>query len=572
MSVIAPQTDVYLLKVPLEIDETNQLTFANATSQHNYFNSLPKVGYDKFTYQRKDGTIRVPALIDDILEYNYVMYRNTAYSNKWFYAFISGMEYINDQVTAVSIKTDVWQTWQFALDYKPVLIDREHTNNDAVGANTLPEGLELGEMVTNGSTVNFGPPGNYITVVDVSMLANPGENQTLTYVFTEGPEPDHPLTPPVNGIPSGTIHVLVGITGNSDPSKVIEVFDYAGLSDAIVNCYILPRTLIHSIGTYTGLKITARQPGASWDDPDKTKSVSGLQILVESSSQTDVGEFSFAVPSTINGYVPKNNKLKVFPFSYFNISNNAGMSVDYHYEDFSNGINFKIEGAFCPSGSVKAIPLNYKNIGTNGNAYDYSVTGAKYPICSWNSDSYTNWLTQNAVNMKMARETVVRQGIGSVLSGAVSGSAMGVGGAAVGALAGGASLVGNLLQNARDELQAKSNANLNADQVGGNINAGDVVWAKHRSQFTYIPMSIKAEYARCIDEFFSEFGYKCNRVKRPNITGRRNWNYVKTIGCYIDGDVPQADLQEIKSMFNKGVTFWHNPSTFGDYSQNNDII
>ena len=52
----------------------------------------------------------------------------------------------------------------------------------------------------------------------------------------------------------------------------------------------------------------------------------------------------------------------------------------------------------------------------------------------------------------------------------------------------------------------------------------------------------------------------------------RNWNFVKTIGCYIEADIPQDDLQEIKSMFDKGVTFWHNPATFADYSQNNDIL
>jgi hypothetical protein len=85
-------------------------------------------------------------------------------------------------------------------------------------------------------------------------------------------------------------------------------------------------------------------------------------------------------------------------------------------------------------------------------------------------------------------------------------------------------------------------------------------------------MSVRAEVARTIDEYFSMFGYKVNRVKLPNISGRRNWNYVKTIGCYIDGDVPQDDMQEIKDMFNKGVTLWHNPNTFADYSQNNDII
>ena len=46
MSAITPQTDVYLLKVPLEIDNDNQLTFTNAASQHNYFDGLPKIALD----------------------------------------------------------------------------------------------------------------------------------------------------------------------------------------------------------------------------------------------------------------------------------------------------------------------------------------------------------------------------------------------------------------------------------------------------------------------------------------------------------------------------------------------
>ena len=142
----------------------------------------------------------------------------------------------------------------------------------------------------------------------------------------------------------------------------------------------------------------------------------------------------------------------------------------------------------------------------------------------------------------------------------------------VGAVTGGISMGGDMNSLAREQHLAKTSANFVSDQVRGNLNAGDFVWAKYRSPFTYMPMSIKAEYARCIDEFFSQYGYKCNRVKVPNITGRRNWNYVKTVGCYIQADIPQDDLQEIKIMFDKGVTFWHNPSTFGDYSQNNDII
>ena len=46
--VIIPNSDVILLKSPLELSKEHQLNFANATAQFNYFNSLPKkvVGTD----------------------------------------------------------------------------------------------------------------------------------------------------------------------------------------------------------------------------------------------------------------------------------------------------------------------------------------------------------------------------------------------------------------------------------------------------------------------------------------------------------------------------------------------
>lgn len=60
------------------------------------------------------------------------MFQNENYSNKWFYAFIDGMKYINDSMTIISISTDVWQTWQFDLTFLESFIEREmcYTNED----------------------------------------------------------------------------------------------------------------------------------------------------------------------------------------------------------------------------------------------------------------------------------------------------------------------------------------------------------------------------------------------------------------------------------------------------------
>lgn len=33
---------------------------------------------------------------------------------------------------------------------------------------------------------------------------------------------------------------------------------------------------------------------------------------------------------------------------------------------------------------------------------DESIALGKYPTCSWSSDSYTNWLAQNSLNMQIS--------------------------------------------------------------------------------------------------------------------------------------------------------------------------
>lgn len=580
MAVITPQTDIYLLKVPLEISDMNQLTFANKQAQYNYFNSLPKLQAGDYTYQRKDGTLRFAGQFDDLLNYNYCMYRNDAYSDKWFYAFITDMEYSSDNMTKITLKTDVWQTWQFDLTFKPCLIDREHVNDDSVGLHTLPEELELGEMVANGNPSNFGgaasdPLNNkYYTIIEVSQVENKGSDGTISYSWVSG---SHDLTPAVNGIDRGTIPLIIGGTFAGHTSGVIRtvdqvthLYDNSGLGSSIVNIYVLPTDLVPG---FNEIELTSTPSNGT------TITLDGIGIPTSTSGTENITTATFSRPTTLNGYMPKCKKLLTYPFCYFNISNNAGTQLPYRYEDFGSNISFKVEGTFGASGSTKAIPQNYLNITTDRNALDYSITGPKFPICSWNSDSYTNWLTQNAVNMEVQWKSNIIGGLLGVASssfgGGMQSKAGGLGfaaGAGAGAVSGGIEMAGTLIDTARQQHLAKTAANMTSDQVKGNLNAGDFVWAKYRSPFTYIPMSIKAEYARCADEFLNQFGYKCNRVKVPNITGRRNWNYVKTVGCYIDGDIPQADMQEIKTMFDRGITLWHNPLFFGNYGADNDII
>ena len=241
---------VYLLNVPLEDDMRNTLYFASASAQQSYFQSNISKTYNNVSYQSETRTFRCPDQIDTVRQYNYIMWQNTAYSNKWFYAFIKKMTYVSDGYTDVVFEVDPLQTFMFDIQVKPSFVEREHTNNDTVGANTLPEGLELGDMVCNGDVSNFGVNiagvGDWVIVVDVSMIENPGDNQTLSCSGT-------PTGQYVNSTPSGLYHLVLGVNQSVVVSarEIIDLYDQAGLSDAIQNVYILPRDLIGDVTVVT---------------------------------------------------------------------------------------------------------------------------------------------------------------------------------------------------------------------------------------------------------------------------------------------------------------------------------
>lgn len=557
MAVITPQTDVYLLKVPLEIDEINQLTFKNPTEQFNYFSSLEKLEADNFTYQRKDETIRFPANFDDIINYNYVMYRNEAYSNKWFFAFISGMEYLNDNVTAISIKTDVWQTWQFDIDFVPTFVEREHVNDDTVGLHTLPENLELGdyEIVDLRNSPLYEKPAAVYGDAWVPCFCVTKLPSDTTNVTSDGRVNGD------NGYIGGVFSSLKFFATHSLAAgkEIIKIYDDDPnlTADAIINVYMVPQCCVNKNGTST-INNYQLYPLYNFFTSDKYQ-IQQPNVLAEN-------------------YHPVNQKLLTYPYSYFYVTNNAGEEIVYHYEDFpfetigsSNARTISYYKSIVPSTSLSAKLYfeNYKSYSETSDygtkMYNYGINYAKVPVCAWTTDYYTNWLTQNGVNVATSLIKDVTLGAGgAVVSGVATGGAAGVATGGMG--------IANALGNIASTLAEVHKAEVTPPQAHGDINTGDFGFCFKRNSISFYEMSVRPEIARIIDNYFSMFGYKVNVVKTPNITGRRNWNYVKTINCYIEGNIPQSDMQEIKNMFNRGITFWHNPSTFADYNVNNDII
>lgn len=544
MISITPQGDIYLCKTPLENDYKNQLTFSSASAQSTYFTSKIFKTLDNYTYIKHDNIIKVGLNIDEIINCNYLFYRNEGFSNKWYYCFITNMEYVNENCTSITFETDVWQTYQFNLTYKQCFVEREHVNDDTIGLHTVPENLETGDFIVN-SVEEFGNTQMNVKYIAMAYTSNP-EDLFPTITAKE-----------YTGLYSGYHYMILG--SPSDADTMIQGFANNGMLEKITCLFTIPSGLIrNSVHWYNG-------PGATGSDEVEVGGLYPMFALVPSDPVGSHNEITMLsstnvnINSTINGYTPKNNKLFTGDYNYLYVSNNTGSDIKLNYEDFiNNQPAFKISGSISVGCATKLVPLNYKKLDTTGTGmgnslFTYGVNGSKYPTLAWVGDAYTNWLTQNAINLGTS---FVSSGM-SVLGSAFTGNPL----YAMGGLFDITNKLGQLRQH-----------QLVSDTGQGSLNNGDLTFSSKKMNFTIYRMSIKQEYAQIIDKYFDMFGYKVNIVKLPNITGRTNWNYVKTIDCNVEGDIPQQHLQLIRQMFNNGVTLWHNATKMYDYSQSNNIV
>ena len=534
---ITPQGQLYLCKTPLENDYKNQLTFANANAQLTYFNSVIQKTFDNYTYIKKDNSVKLGVNIDEIIDCNYLFYQNTGFTTKYYFCFITNMEYVNENCTLVTFETDCFQTWQFEIQYKPSFVEREHVNDDTVGLHTVPENLDVGDVVCDGQIEDISLSSYNWVVVESAWQIN--DNSTGTEITDSAKGTQFAGISVYNKNVFGTklfLFKMEPITNLVNLGLFILRTNSDGHINDINNIFIVPDALI-SVSDLT----------------QHTASVGGNSFSFYTLAMSDtIQEFTTTINkiSSFSDYTPKNNKLLCYPYNYLFVSNNIGNNNIYKYEDFynQNSCNFKTKLSMSVGVSGKLVPQNYKMKSQDD---DETLPLAKYPTCSWSADSFTNWLTQNAVNMASS----LALNVGNTITSNPTPVGIGM----------------NISSNISQLIGSFYSGALMPNIQGGQP-TGDITWSSERNTFTFSKMRAKTEYLRIIDDYFSMFGYKINRVKVPNITGRTNWNYVKTINCNFDGDIPQTDLNIIKAMFNNGTTLWHNPATIYNYGNSNNII
>lgn len=497
------------------------------------------------TYQfiNVNNKIRVNFSYQECLSANYIAFQNPNYSNKWFFGWIENIEYKSEKCSEITYIIDAWSTWYSYWEQKPCYVIREHVNNDEIGLHTIPENLELGDYVLNARKENF--------LSEIS-------NYAICMAVTELPDesvPPFTNNKVYNGIFGGLFYLAFDSANACQ--KAITIYDKLGKADAINSLFMIPKEMTsYKDATSTTWSITE---GLGQDITITTN----LKYLSGSDSADTLGNINTDMPSKIgNNYIPKNNKLFTYPYCYFNLTNNSGITESFRYEDFDkeNGvpvIGFWVDATITPGMSIKSIPLFYKNENIN---YNYGIMGGKLPICSYNSDVYLNWLRQNGLNS-----------VFNVIGGVIS-TAGGIGSGSIGGAVGGLSSIYNALHQ-------HTIADMTPNQAKGNTNGGDVNFSDENcGLFTIYKMSIKDEYAKICDDYFTRYGYRINEVKMANITGRNIFNYIEighgeSIGYSSNNiSVPSEYMEIINKACQNGITIWHNHTNIGNYTLENNII
>lgn len=521
----APATEIYLCAgVPWDNSYEHVRLFENETAIEAYL--ITKCPSDSDPWHiigaapislGKPLRVKLPEVDSQIMDVNYLMFCNHNTSARWFYAFITGMEWLSDNSCVVTFELDIFQCCAYRATYNQCFTVREHvsSDNDNVGDQLVPENIEVGEIVCNHSDLHgFGP-------LSIGMLVT----ETL-----DGKQ--------VQGQIIGNVYQGAAVTILQDDEDVTK----ESLANGLLSNY---------------------------NDKGKIDAIVDVFMVPEMCRQQATSTVTVNASHAFGGYVPKNNKLYSYPYCYCLVDNNIGSTGIYKFEfdvNKSNSITFNLRGELCP---LPAVSLRTENYEVAGVSYLHAMSYTGFPQCSWNSDVYRAWAAQNknTLALETASNAIapIKGGItGAVAGGLTAGAAGAIAGGAAGAFAGAVSGFENqakLMANAMDK-------DIEPSQIHGKVSSINLNAAINKMEFNFYVMSATQQLAKTIDNFFEAYGYAVNSLKIPNLNSRPSWNFVKTSGCTFAGNVPPDMLRGFRAIFDRGVTIWH-VNDIGNYSLSN---
>lgn len=578
MAYIQPSSIIQLFKgIDLDNRYLHTIYFANETAQNTWFTgkATSALTFNNMMYRRNlSNSVKIQMNAQKLLGVTYMRFKNsrtyaegtpsvnTTY-DKWFYCFVTGIEYVNENTTEIFYEIDVMQTWFIQNgSIKPCMVLREHVTDDSFGNYLEPE-----------------PVGSEAYVSDFITKSNHFNDFSLVEFNTMNPlaNPNDPRPVLHNGLFNGSYMTATQIP--NDPTQAQTA------CENIVNALDI---------LFTG----------DWDVQTRKVDMIDMFTFPTDFCNQNASSNSYGIivtnPFAFGNYTPKNKKLLTYPYNYLYATTMNGKNAVYRWEYFdglyatSPSVTFTAYGNPVGGGKIICYPQLYDGITNN---YDVSLVMDDFPKNPFNIDSYQAWVAAGG-KTRLERESAYTniRGFTAILDQSASSYAnalSGLNGVGHNAIA-----LGGTNTSIMDDMSGMASGSARMIKSGtGMINtAVNVAEAMNKIayqwndayyrpniivgesspnvsvplrslDFHFFNVHVKTNEAKHIDDFFSVFGYAINKVRTPHLTGRRYWNFVQTENCVIDGDMPASSKEAIGRIFDGGITFWHDGDKIGDYAQ-----
>lgn len=382
----------------------------------------------------------------------------------------------------------------------------------------------------------------------------------------------------------------------SDLGNYLQGMGLLGLKDRVVGVYAVPSNLI----------------SVSIDDYINNQDANNTSLTL-------------SMPSSIDGYTPKNKKLLTFPYLYASIScgNKEQMYVfEKSYVDSNHTLSFNIYGVMGQGFKVCVMPKSYDHLPFNFNC----ACEDEYPQMPVAIAPFVELLGNNGIVSKLvplaltAAAMSIPQPSALPVADELGSSLLATSPAMNSNFSNWAQVKASGMSNITQARMASDLAQKRAEveaenasrratldkyhiashtvpQMMGSVNfnnisykgcENDVALAIRMSEpqsgggervkgVHGMVHSIRRRDAEAIDDFFTVYGYTCDKVKVPNTHVRTRFTYTKTQGCRIKpkvggGGVAGYYMAKICSIFDSGITFWQKNATVGDYTGTNAIL
>lgn len=594
MSWVEPVGYLRLLRgIPLEPSYENTLYFTSATEQYNYFFNHPGISFDKLSYTRYNrGIIRVPRNIRECYDINYMMYCNDSGASpsgnrKWFYCFVTEVNYISEGATEIVFQPDVLQTWMFNYTLGRCFVERQHTETDEIGEWIEDEGLETGPYFYEElQTPNYFSNWCVVVACDLIAIWEPGPLPGVDGAWSLNLNPGGAMYGGVYGALQYLIFNVVSTdaggntTINQSELHKLNKFFQSLISGDEVKDYTEKVVSVFMVPTSFTEPLSGQDPTEREINPTDA-SIQGFYIEKKIPIRNQSYRWQFTDPETGQSYYARNNKMYTYPYTGLLVTNQQSYTAVYPYEFLSPNQErayFSLECLLSPETECQLVPYDYKGVHKN---YLERITLSGFPVCSYTTDSYKAWLAQAGsaiaigglniyadyqqykINKTNAQET--RNNINRISS-------------FMPRFANFASLEKykrneRQILNDRADAQEKQNLATSLSNViqelqntGKNMFAPFPYSGKQSSAlnvatksfgFKFYNVKISENYARTIDDFFTRFGYRINRNIVPNRYARTRWTYMKLSNVnFLDCNIPTDIAEEITQIYENGTTWW----------------